>query len=225
MGTEIGLETARQWCKRNSNIPSAVVAKIDFSNAFNCVDRQAFLEQCRHHFPGLSRWAEWCYSRPSQLHFGTDIIPSESGVQQGDPLGPLLFALALQPLLHKLNNARTDQGLQLAYSYLDDLTLAGEQEAVANAFHFFKAEALQIGLEFNTSKCEVIPVAGHNANLNKFFYPEDIIFREDGNFELLGGPIGSAEFCNQHTQKRVDKVTELLTALGELPDPKWLSAY
>ena len=89
---------------------------------------------------------------------------------------------------------------------------------MANAFHFFKAEALQIGLEFNTSKCEVIPVAGHNANLNKFFYPEDIVFREDGNFELLGGPIGSAEFCNQYTQKRVNKVTEILTALGELPD-------
>ena len=96
LGTEIGLETARQWHQRNSNNPSAVVVKVDFSNAFNCVDRQAFLEQCRHRFPGLSRWAEWCYSRPSHLYFGSDTLSSERGVQQGDP-GPLLFSLAIHP--------------------------------------------------------------------------------------------------------------------------------
>ena len=45
-------------------------------------------------------------------------------------------------------------------------------------------------------------------------------FRENGNFELLGGPIGSEDFCNSHTQERVNKALELLTALGELPDPQ-----
>ena len=54
LGTEVGLETARQWYDRNKNNPNAIFVKIDFANAFNCVDRQAFLEQCRHHFPGLS---------------------------------------------------------------------------------------------------------------------------------------------------------------------------
>ena len=220
LGTEIGLETASQWCQRNKNNQSAVVVKVDFSNAFNCVDRQAFLEQCRHQFPGLSRWAEWCYGRPSNLYFGADTLSSETGVQQGDPIGPLLFSLALQPLLHKLDRGRSSSGLQLAYSYLDDLTLAGEQVAVAEAFYFFKAEALKIGLKFNTSKCEVIPAAGHNSILDKNLFPGDTIFLEDGNFELLGGPIGSREFCNQHTQRRVDKVKEILSALGELPDPQ-----
>ena len=74
LGTEVGLETARQWCARNKNNSSAVLVKIDFTNAFNCVDRQAFLEECRHHFPGLSRWAEWCYSDSSQLIFSPKSI-------------------------------------------------------------------------------------------------------------------------------------------------------
>ena len=147
LGTEVGLETARQWCERNSDKLTSVLVKIDFSNAFNCVSRQAFLEQCRHHFPGLSRWAEWCYSHPSHLYFGPNTISSESGVQQGDPIGPLLFSLALQPLLIELQNARTDQGLELIYSYLDDLILAGEQQAVANTFNYFEAAALRIGLK------------------------------------------------------------------------------
>ena len=220
LGTEAGLETARQWCNRNQDNRSTVFAKIDFTNAFNCVNRQAFLEQCRHKFPGLSRWAEWCYAQPSRLYFGADIISSERGVQQGDPLGPLFFSLALQPLLFQLNEGRTEEGLQLVFSYLDDLVLAGEQQAVAEAFHHFKGAALDIGLEFNNSKCEIIPTAGLNCSLNKDFFPEDIIYREDGNFELLGGPIGSKEFCNLHTQKRVDKAKEVLSALGELPDPQ-----
>ena len=138
LGTEIGLETARQWCNRNSNNPSAVFVKVDFTNAFNCVNRQTLLEQCRHIFPGLSRWAEWCYIQPSNLYFGAHSIASESGVQQGDPLGPLFFALAIQPLLIQLHEGISDQGLQLAFSYLDDLVLAGEQCVVVSAFRAFK---------------------------------------------------------------------------------------
>ena len=64
-----------------------------------------------------------------------------------------------------MNDGRSDHGLQLAYSYLDDLSLAGEQGAVAEAFHYFRNLATQIGLEFNTAKCEVIPAAGHRAIL------------------------------------------------------------
>ena len=152
LGTEIGLETARQWSSRNKENPSSVLVKIDFANAFNCVERQAFLDQCRNHFPGLSRWAEWCYAKPSRLYFGPNVISCERGVQQGDPLGPMFFSLALQPLLLQLHNGRSEDGLQLAYSYLDDLVLAGEQTIVAEAFKFFKAEAAKIGLELNTTE-------------------------------------------------------------------------
>ena len=220
LGTEIGLETARQWCSRHHDSPSSVFVKVDFTNAFNCVNRQAFLEQCRHHFPGLSRWAEWCYGQPSNLYFGAHTLISERGVQQGDPLGPMFFSLALQPLLLQLHEGISDEGLQLVFSFLDDLVLAGEQHAVAGAFHAFKSSALNIGLEFNTSKCEVIPAAGDKATLDHGLFPSDITFRDEGNFELLGGPIGTEEFCNSHTQERVDKALVLLKALGELPDPQ-----
>ena len=70
------------------------------------------------------------------------------------------------------------------------------------------------------AKCEVIPAAGVNATLNKGLFPESVKFCEDGNFELLGGPIGTDTFCNQHTQMRVEKAMVLLEALGELPDPQ-----
>ena len=66
----------------------------------------------------------------------------------------------------------------------------------------------------------MILAAGDKTILDHSLFPSDITFRDEGNFELLGGPIGSEEFCNSHTQERVDKALVLLKALGELPDPQ-----
>ena len=72
------------------------------NNAFNSVCRAAALHEVREHFPRLARWAEWCYAVRSNLVFGSRTLASETGVQQGDPLGPLLFSLAIYPLAREL---------------------------------------------------------------------------------------------------------------------------
>ena len=64
------------------------------------------------------------YFQPSHLYFGSYIILSQEGPQQGDPLGPLLFCCAISPLLSSLQ-------ADLTRGYLDDLTLAGHKDTVA----------------------------------------------------------------------------------------------
>ena len=65
------------------------VMKIHMRNAFNLVWRQALLDECSAHFPELLPWASWCYGQHPTLWHPMGIISSETGVQQGDPLGPM----------------------------------------------------------------------------------------------------------------------------------------
>ena len=149
LGAEVGSQTVRQWLERNKATEGKLIFIADFANAFNTVDRGRFLREVRHHMPGLARWAEWCYGRPSKLFFDGVVISSEVGVQQGDPLGPLLFALALHPVLLQLGSI---PGLDLSFSYLDDLVLAGEQSAVATGITHLKNSAASLGLKLNMFK-------------------------------------------------------------------------
>ena len=88
-------------------------------------------------------------AKHSSLLFGEFLISSEVGVQQGDPLGPLLFCLVLQPILSSLD-------CPLRVGYMDDLTLGGPIQDIASAVESIISEGSLIGLKLNPSKCELI---------------------------------------------------------------------
>lgn len=125
------------------------MVKIDFSNAFNCLRRDTILEAVARHLPELLPFASSSYSRHSSLTFGEWRVTSEMGAQQGDPLGPLYFCLAVHETLSSVKS-------ELALGYLDDFTLGGEASVVAEDFASLEASARAIGLTVNRAKCEVI---------------------------------------------------------------------
>ena len=73
---------------------------------------------------------------PLQLGYevpsGCEAILSEEGVQQGDPLGPLLFCLTLHPLLSQLQS-------ELKIFYLDAGTIGGSSETVLHDLHYLES--------------------------------------------------------------------------------------
>jgi hypothetical protein len=74
--------------------------------------------------PGLYRLCHLAYSQPSVLKYGRHFIMSEEGAQQGDPLGSLLFCLAIQPLLQNMRSP-------LSFAYIDDVTVGGPAQVVS----------------------------------------------------------------------------------------------
>jgi hypothetical protein len=94
-GVEVVAHSLRDVLDKHAGSELALL-KIDFSNAFNRVDRQTFMRESTREFSGLANWTNWCYSQKSMLLYDhKDVIDSSSGVQQGDPLGPLYFCFAL----------------------------------------------------------------------------------------------------------------------------------
>jgi len=92
------------------------MVKLDFKNAFNSVHRDRIMEQAFKVTPEIAPYVYSSYCAPTMLRFGNSIVLSSEGTQQGDPLGALLFCLAVQPLLDSLKS-------DLVFGNLDDLTL------------------------------------------------------------------------------------------------------
>ena len=80
-----------------------MLLKIDFKNAFNSIRRDKILEAVHDLAPNIYPFTHLAYEEPSHLFFNhSHVIPSQEGVQQGDPLGPLLFCLIIHSLVNQL---------------------------------------------------------------------------------------------------------------------------
>jgi hypothetical protein len=109
-----------------------VVLKIDIKNAFNSISRAQILRSIPDEleWAGLHTWVEFCYDAHSNLIYGKDIIQSEEGVQQGDPLGPLLFCLAIHPTLTFIRSYLSNHAPSACSPFfLDDGIMSGPSSA------------------------------------------------------------------------------------------------
>ena len=98
-GLEGAIHAVRHALSQLGGDESLALLKIDMKNAFNECSRTAFLSRVYKDFPEISRWVYWCYNQPVELRFGHRRILASTGVQQGDPLGPLLFSSVLLQFL------------------------------------------------------------------------------------------------------------------------------
>jgi hypothetical protein len=79
-------------------------------------------------------------------------LESTAGVRQGDPLGPMLFAMALQPVLKKLQASHPTVSI---LAYLGDVVIMGKADDMSLAIHSLAQEAASTGLQLRADKCLV----------------------------------------------------------------------
>ena len=163
----------------------------------------------------LSSRASFCLLPESPLSVNSEVIMSSTGVQQGDPLGPLFFSLALKRLTDSL--AAKAPSLRLLLFYLDDGVLVGSVQAVSEALEFLDSESTNIGLHLNLSKCEVWwPTRSEEWNV----FPPAVKRIDSDGIEFLGAGIGTPEFINSLAASRVEKASHLHNLITELDDPQ-----
>jgi hypothetical protein len=129
-----------------------VILKVDMTNAFNTISRQGVLHETQARCPSLFNYLRFCYQLHAPLFCGGQTLPSQTGVHQGCPVGPVGFALGIHSVIEHL---QTIPGLLWQTWYLDDGIIVGDALAVTTAFHQLSAELAQQGLMINASKCEL----------------------------------------------------------------------
>jgi len=209
-GTEVLVHASRLLFEEASQKSDFQLLKFDFKNAFNCVSRQAFLDEVATRFPSLFPFVSLCYGASSVLLFGDRRLASTSGVQQGDPLRPLLFCLAIHPVLRRISEECP--GLESNSWYLDDGVVAGPSADVVRALSIIQAEGPARGMVLNASKSEVWSPSGvHPSEVAHFRHlPVE-------GFEMLGSPVGSEGFCQAVFAQKVVKWRSLWKAISGLP--------
>jgi hypothetical protein len=155
--------------------------------------------------PALLPMVVWAYVRHSRLLLerAEAVVLSQSGVPQGDPLGPLLFALTLQGPLEMV--AELNQARPLAY--VDDTFLQGAPEPTIRAYQALTALAAPLGLHAQLTKCTVYSedaaaasaVADH---LELQHAPEGLL--------AAGTPIGTPAFQSARADACADYTCQLM---------------
>ena len=130
--------------------PESYVLQVDLSNAFNSVERTAIQSNLKTLAPELLSWFEFTHTEPSPLFCDKEILLSSQGTQQGDPLGPAFFALAIHPILELTAGI---PGIDWDVFYLDDGVLVGEAEALLQTLELLTTQFGKVGLKVNMTKC------------------------------------------------------------------------
>ena len=183
--------------------------KIEFTNAFNLVDRQNFINEVKTKLSSIYNWVMYCYCNESLVDYDGFTIQSSCGVQPGDPLGQLLFALALNTIVRKINASCS---LALHIWFFDDETLIGCKADLLKAMDILSTEEKQSSFEVNFEKSELF--WRNDTNLSEF--PDNIRRIPTAGVVLLYSHLGCPESQERFRERNTLTVTALLEILPEL---------
>ena len=165
----------------------------------------------------IFRLASLAYGSPTPPMANEILIRSDYVVQQGEPIGPLLFSLAIYDIASSMKS-------NFDVWYLDDATIAGDPRSVCDAIKRCSCMLADIYFFLNPSKSELV-----NLGLDEtvFFRQiqyinyilENVSFVKEEDVILLGSPLTSTAIRSQFQHKLCSfkAMTEKLPLLDPHP--------
>ena len=205
-GVEAAIHAARQYLHLLP--PDYAIIKLDFRNAFYSVCRDKMLSAVLDLAPELYQFVYSAYSAPSSLYWGDKILLSQERIQQGNPLGPLLFCLVIFRIQSRLVS-------QLRLLYLDDITLGGSLAQIEHDLQVIEEESSDLGLILNHRKSEIICGDSEtHRSLQPLIPGTKLVSPSDAT--LLGSSVGDISSISS----TISENTSLLKTIGgETPTP------
>ena len=172
------------------------LASLDLSNAFNSIERSSIATTVAKYAPSFYRAASWAYNSPSILVTTSGAtLASAEGVRQGDPLGPLLFSLALRPTLEVLIRKLPTAAI---VAYLDDIFILDRgSKSLEAAKEVFRDSPLIL-----------------NPRKSKEYSLKDL--RQEG-LAVLGTFLGPLEARKSFLKEQIETLKGILLDLASLP--------
>jgi hypothetical protein len=216
VGIKAGAETMFRVAEvYQARYPKRVTVKVDAANGYNALKRSKIWNGVVElKMPNLERYMATFYGGESLVVDGAGLFQllQVMGVDQGDPLGPLLFAIGIWHLCREV----VEQNPNISFSFfIDDLIMLGEAINLKGVIQEVR-EALASGnlmLSMGKGKQEIYCPAETKPMGVRDLCEELNAEVEAQGISILGVPCGSEEFIRAETSKIVTQYEKELTLL------------
>jgi len=191
---------------------------VDASNAFNSLNRIVALHNIRQLCPPFATLLINTYRSPASLFISGDVLMSEEGTTQGDPLAMPMYALATIPLLKQLP---TDVE-QIWYA--DDACACGKLGGLYRWWKHLCSVGPTFGYFVNASKTWLVTKESLLPDANQLFADSGVSVTCDGR-PYLGAAIGTTSYIQDFVSKKVEIWSEEVKQLSKIAETEPHAAY
>jgi len=202
------------------------VLLVDAANAFNSVNREAFINNIAVICPSLSIYVSNCYSIPSRLFvIGGFELKSEEGTTQGDPVAMAVYAIAIIPLLLMMMEiVSTKNTSTKAVAYADDFTSAGTLIDIKRWWDTLCDIGPKFGYHPQASKSYLIVKEKFQNHAENIFIDSNVQLTVTGE-KHLGAVIGSKSYKENYVEQKVKLWIEEISMLSKIALTEPQAAY
>lgn len=215
-----GCEAAVHAMRRVFETPGTdAVILVDASNAFNSLNRQTALRNIQQLCPTLSKVLINTYREDVNLFIDGEVLLSQEGTTQGDPLAMAMYAIAITPLIHRLEDRINRQ-----VWFADDATAGGNLAHLRVWWDRISEIGPDYGYFPNATKTWLIVKDGSLEEATSLFQGMGVSITVEGK-RHLGAAIGTNSFVESYVQRKVSEWVVELERLSSIAVTQPHAAY